>query len=51
MSDLPGNDRLPPGMLAGDESPPERVQAAEDDDFFWSAWWENWVKRRQKEDL
>ncbi len=50
MSDLPGNDRLPPGMLAGDESPPDRVQAAEDDDW-WSAWWNQWVKRRQKEDL
>ena len=48
MSDLPGNDRLPPGCLPSDIDPPERPGEAWRDEV--DAWWDSWVKRRQKED-
>ncbi len=50
MNDLPGRSDLPPGALPGDESDRER-RRDDDDDEFWRAFWSEWPKPWNDDDV
>jgi len=51
MNSIPGDPSLPPGVRMADIDPPSRRREDAEDDEFWRAFWSEWPKPWNDDDV